>query len=117
MPCYDGQWDGPMSRSCGSEIRTAKKRWRHNSPVAEMLCDVIKKVDALPYPTRSSLRLTDLPADAQEWWKEHQRRDARKAAADKKALKEAEQKTKDRLEREALLKKLSPRERKLLGHK
>lgn len=116
MPCNDGS-PFPSSCDCKAAVSAAKKRWLHNSPIAELLCTVLKQVDKLPHPVRSSIRLSDLPIEVQQWWREHQRRDALKEAADKKALKEAEKKTKDRIEREALLSKLSSRERKLLGHK
>lgn len=63
MPCYD-------SRSDPSYVRyEARKEFRHNSDVAEMLCRLCKVVDPLL-----------LDHETHQWWVEHQTRDAAKAA-------------------------------------
>lgn len=62
MPCYDNR-DSP------SEVREeARKDFRHNSDVAEMLCHVLSNIHPFAIAT--------LPENIQQWWQEHQIRDA-----------------------------------------
>ena len=62
MPCYDNR-DSP------SEVRAeARKDFRHNSDVAEMLCHVLTHVPPSDIQT--------MPKNIQVWWTEHQARDA-----------------------------------------
>ena len=64
MPCYD-------DRNSPSEVRAeTQKDFRHNSPVAEMLCFVLTNIDKADIAT--------MPEEIQVWWKEHQIRDANK---------------------------------------
>jgi hypothetical protein len=63
MPCYDGR-DRP------EEVRKeALAEFRHNSPVAEMLCGLITVLQA------EKRTIPDIPGLA-AWWIEHRRRDA-----------------------------------------
>lgn len=64
MPCYD-----PRSEPA-YQVAEARKEWMHNSPVAEMLCTILKaiKPELIKY----------YPEDIQRWWAEHQARDAEK---------------------------------------
>lgn len=64
MPCYDDR-DEPAY-----VLAEARKEWMHNSPVAEMLCDLMKQVAA-----SGKVNLT---ADVLAWWREHEARDKRK---------------------------------------
>lgn len=67
MPCYD-------SRDSADAVRaSARAGFRHNSDVAEMLCDLMKRLD----PTQ----IAALPLATQLWWVEHQKRDADKATS------------------------------------
>lgn len=63
MPCYD-----PRSEP-SYVLAEAEKRWRHNSPIAELLCKTLKRIpeDQIKF----------LSADVQQWWVEHQERDKR----------------------------------------
>lgn len=62
MPCYD-------ERNEPDHVRDeAFREFRHNSPVADMLCSVLR--------TMTPFQISQLRADVREWWAEHQRRDA-----------------------------------------
>lgn len=66
MPCYD-------SRNAPEYVRAeALAEFTHNSPVAEMLCSVMREIEAGAAPTIS-------PQLAQ-WWVAHKRRDSAKSA-------------------------------------
>lgn len=67
MPCYD-----PMSDS-SYKVAEARMEWMHNSPVAEMLCSVMKEIEAE--------RLLEIVSpDVRAWWEDHKKRDANKRA-------------------------------------
>lgn len=67
MPCYDSR------DSEKAVIANARHDFRHNSDVAEILCDLLKRLD----PTQ----IAALPLDTQQLWIEHQKRDADKATS------------------------------------
>ena len=92
MPCYDSRND---PENIWDE---ARRDFRHNSDVAEMLCTVLR----LP---RNSDLLHEVPG-LSRWWKEHQERDARKKAREERkhannltAAKEAVEAAQKNLER------------------
>jgi hypothetical protein len=61
VPCYD-------SRNEPAYVRAeARKEWRHNSDVAQMLCTILKECRPETIAT--------LPEEIQQWWAEHQARD------------------------------------------
>ena len=66
MPCYDGGY--------GDSLKEEKllKEFEHNSPVAEILCDVcLQMTDAGLDPGNVSEKL-------RVWWEEHKKRDKNK---------------------------------------
>lgn len=63
MPCYD-------SRTSPEYIA---EDYRHNSPVAEMLCAMTQMA------LMGAFKIEHIPG-LKEWWAEHQARDAAKAA-------------------------------------
>jgi hypothetical protein len=69
MPCYDAGY-------AADHARDREREWQHNSPVAELLCGVMSKMDnrelAMYAPKGSKLW---------HWWQDHQERDRKKAAA------------------------------------
>lgn len=67
MPCYDGR-NAPMNIE-----RDLRDSFRHNSDVAELLCGLCQQLEArgLAHEINSS-------AARANWWKEHQRRDAKR---------------------------------------
>jgi hypothetical protein len=65
MPCYDGSNDSDYIRS------EAARAFTHNSPVAEMLCGVMRLIEGGGSG--------EWPPGLMEWWAEHQRRDEAKA--------------------------------------
>ncbi len=67
MPCYDSRDSSENARA------EAMREFRHNSPVAEMLCEVMRRISLKGMLYECS------PAVVQ-WWEEHQRRDAAKEA-------------------------------------
>lgn len=66
MPCYDDR-DSPANVAAEAVTR-ARKEFRHNSDVAQMLCSLIKALEA--YGVTS---LIDRPTA--QWWEEHKKRD------------------------------------------
>lgn len=70
MPCYD-------SRSSPDYVRQESfEEFRHNSPVAEMLCEVMTKITASK--DYNALLIANLSPDVLIWWEEHQKRDKNK---------------------------------------
>lgn len=68
MPCYD-------SRNDPSNVwADAKADARHNSDVAELLCKVCRKMEAMHDPMSRELAV---------WWQEHKTRDSIKAEQEK----------------------------------
>lgn len=66
MPCYTHVTEEEKEEA-------ARLRFRHNSDVAELLCAVMKTA---PEPIQELLCI-HVPK-LREWWKEHQKRDAKK---------------------------------------
>lgn len=58
MPCYDPTPD--------EIVEHARRDFRHNSDVAELLCAVLKQIDRSAFTWTPELKL---------WWYEHQCRD------------------------------------------
>lgn len=69
MPCYDSR-DSPEYK-----VQEARRDFRHNSDVAEMLCYLLKQVDAVKAGEEFELKLTP---QIMLWWQEHKIRDAKK---------------------------------------
>lgn len=67
MPCYDER------DSTAEELAAARKEFRHNSDVAEMLCRLCHLIEDDP----GIPNLLDV--DTQRWFEEHKKRDANKA--------------------------------------
>lgn len=67
MPCYDSRSEPEYV------LAEARKKWMHNSPVAEMLCSVMKEIEA-------ERLLEIVPPEVRAWWEEHKKRDADKRA-------------------------------------
>lgn len=65
MPCYDSRDSSTYA------VEEARKTFRHNSDVADMLCNLLKK--------QTPEYIATLPVATQVWWKEHQERDAGKS--------------------------------------
>jgi len=63
MPCYD-------SRNEPAYVTAeAKREFRHNSDVAEMLCWVMVQIER-------GEPITEIPVELAGWWIEHKKRDA-----------------------------------------
>jgi len=74
MPCYDERDEPSFVRA------EAQREWRHNSPVAELLCWSLVHMSE-----REQHRLLQMNPALAQWWAEHQERDKRKAARNGKA--------------------------------
>jgi hypothetical protein len=75
MPCYD-------PRDSSENVRAeALESFTHNSPVAEMLCAVMKRISP-----ENRLVLGKEISGLTQWWTDHQARDAKKEANEPKAL-------------------------------
>lgn len=61
MPCYDNRNDASYVRA------EAIKAFMHNSPIAQMLCALMKQIE--------SGAITEWPEGLWEWWEEHKARD------------------------------------------
>jgi hypothetical protein len=96
MPCFD-------QSSETEKYAELKKRWTHNSDVADLLCKTMKIVEK-SFPRVAG----SLPMDVIEWWTEHKKRDARRHAA------EEEQKDIE-LRRRKALEKLTPADKEVLN--
>ena len=64
MPCYD------IRNSREYIVDEARIEYRHDSDVAELLCDLMKQI--------ADGKITYLSPELLTWWDEHQRRDALK---------------------------------------
>lgn len=74
MPCYDARDNSDSAVE--SRIRTKLiNEFQHNSPVAEMLCAVMKILHPQDRP-----RVAGMVPGLESWWKEHQIRDAKKGS-------------------------------------
>lgn len=73
MPCYDGRENERQVLVSDEHQAKLRNEWTHNSPVAELLCAVMKQAG----PTRRGDFCEDIPGLAQ-WWREHQARDAKR---------------------------------------
>lgn len=67
MPCYDSRSEPK------NVLADARKEWMHNSPVAEMLCSVMKEIEA-------GRLLEIVTPDVRAWWEDHKKRDTARAA-------------------------------------
>ena len=77
MPCSDGRYDD-CSRDDGSSIIVkALDEFKHNSPVAELLCTAIKIME------QNGITDVTLPDNLLEWKKEHEIRDCLKKIKEK----------------------------------
>lgn len=76
MPCYDGRENERQVDVDYEDRARLRKEWEHNSPVAELLCSVLKR---LPVMVRGGL-INETPALG-VWWEEHQKRDAGRVMA------------------------------------
>jgi arginine/lysine/ornithine decarboxylase len=107
MPCYDPPMTQAEITAMEQErVRKQLEKFSHNSPVADMLCYVLRKLEEAEEP----VKIQHLPENIHEWWEEHKERDRKKARAEKRKFDEA-------AERERALLKLTPTEKKLLGIK
>lgn len=73
MPCYDGRENERQVLVNDVDRERLRKEWRHNSPVAELLCYLLKNS-----PAARNEHCQNNPKLA-KWWAEHQERDRRKA--------------------------------------
>lgn len=94
MPCYT------PPPTYEEELASWTERLSHDSPTAEILCEVMQLADDRGETAR-------MPIKAVLWWAEHKRRDTERLQKERDALKTEEDK-------KAALEKLSPYERKLL---
>lgn len=62
MPCYDSRNEPDYVRA------EARREFRHNSDVAEMLCWLMVKIQAQE-------PITEIPIELATWWIEHKARD------------------------------------------
>jgi hypothetical protein len=62
MPCYDGR------ESQHFAVEEARREFRHNSDVAEMLCRLMRQLE-------SNADELEIPVSLQMWWYEHKQRD------------------------------------------
>lgn len=93
MPCYDPPRPEDVSRE-------NREHFRHNSDVAEILCTICKRMG-------NGWVAQFKDQDLIQWWREHQERDLKKAAQEKKEMARL-------LRRTEALSKLTPEERELL---
>jgi hypothetical protein len=72
MPCYDER------NSASSQVEASRKEWLHNSPIAELLCELMTKLAQQPrlYPESA---LYPKGSKLWYWWQDHQERDRKKA--------------------------------------
>ena len=77
MPCYDGRENERQVLVSDEHQAKLRTEWTHNSPVAELLCTVMKQLERegdAPY-TLASRYCRNNPKLA-KWWSDHQKRDA-----------------------------------------
>lgn len=67
MPCYDERNEPAYVRA------EAQREWTHNSPVAELLCSVMK---GMHQQSRDKV-LKEVPG-LTKWWVDHQERDRKR---------------------------------------
>lgn len=78
MPCYDGRENERQVLVDYEDREKLRREWFHNSPIAELLCSVMKEV---PPFVRDSLLLDN--TKLAHWWHDHKERDRKKAASAK----------------------------------
>lgn len=61
MPCYDDR----------NSVDYQRKEWLHNSPVAQMLCEVCTLLEMKG-------EIAGLSAETKQWWEDHQLRDMKR---------------------------------------
>lgn len=69
MPCYEPRRDNH------AEVRAeCAREFRHNSDVAQMLCEVMRHLQRVTGRHMPSM-LAELSPELQQWWYEHKQRD------------------------------------------
>lgn len=79
MPCYDSRDDEPYRSA--QVVEEARREFTHNSPVAELLCTVMKHLQN--EHSRGYVSVLANHPEVSKWWADHQERDRRKAIANK----------------------------------
>lgn len=75
MPCYDGRENERQVNVTYEHEGRLRKEWMHNSPIAELLCTVMKNLTLV-----ERIHLIGKDPKLGFWWSDHQARDAAKAA-------------------------------------
>lgn len=79
MPCYDpcdSYRQGEADGSVDTEQRL-RAEFRHNSDVAQLLCEAMQLLKA-DYDACDSSSYSDISPELRQWWVEHQQRDAKR---------------------------------------
>lgn len=104
MPCH-------VDVDPDQERRELEKKFTHNSKVAEMLCAMMKGLEAHGNMQAVYNSMTNkMQKRVRDWWSEHQERDRKKEEAEQRDQHE-------RTRRANALEKLTPEEGRLLGVK
>jgi hypothetical protein len=74
MPCYDGRDTGER---VSDAVESARREFRHNSDVAELLCAQCRALEQLGH--KDLIHRAVLA-----WWEEHKERDRKKAERERK---------------------------------
>lgn len=78
MPCYDPPRERPVTATeIARAVDEARVKFRHNSDVAQMLCEVMRYIERVT-GSHASIALKEFSPELQQWWVEHQRRDAKR---------------------------------------
>lgn len=72
MPCYDGRENERQVLVSDEHQAKLRNEWTHNSPVAELLCYLLKNS-----PSARNEHCHNNPKLA-KWWADHQMRDGRR---------------------------------------
>jgi hypothetical protein len=113
MPC---RYDEPPPPTHAEIEAIWYRQFEHNSPLAEMMCSLISSLGD------AGLRIwADNTPGLLNWWRNHQARDAAKAAKEAEEASLAKAKADEAAERRrklsSALAKLTPEEQELLGIK
>lgn len=74
MPCYDPP-HGATAVEVQQAVNNARLEFRHNSEVAQMLCEVLQHIERVTGPHMPTA-LEEFSPELQQWWAEHKQRDA-----------------------------------------
>lgn len=74
MPCYDGRENERQVNVTYEHEGRLRKEWMHNSPIAELLCYVMRNLNHA-----QSVDLRAGNSKLGHWWNDHQVRDAKLA--------------------------------------